>query len=98
MARSRTLTYDLTPRERAFNLFRGQKLNLIPNSFKFSLQQSSTFSTNYTVLRPTGSDTDSLVRRPSNPQRGINVTASTAMRPLPFVSMRYTFRSRATTG
>ena len=91
LARSRTLTYDLTPRERAFKLFRGTRLNLIPNSFKFSLQQSSTISTNYTVLRPRGSSTDSLVKRPSNPVRGINVTASAAMRPLPIVSMRYTF-------
>ena len=91
LSRSRTLTYDLVPRERAFKLFRGTRLNLIPNSFKFSLQQSSTISTNYTVLRPRGSVTDSLVKRPSNPVRGINVTASAAMRPLPIVSMRYTF-------
>jgi len=92
VSRARNISYDLAPRERAIKLFRGQSLNLVPNSLKFAIQQSSTSSTNYTVLRPRGSDTDSLVRRPSSPQRGLNVSASTALRPLSFVSVRYTYQ------
>ena len=87
--RSRSLSYDLSPRERTVPLWGRTRLNLLPTNLKFAVQHSNGRSTSYNVVRVAGED--SLVRRPVSVSQSMSVTASTALRPLSMVQMRYQF-------
>lgn len=87
--RSRNLAYDLSPRERSFPLWGRTRLNLMPTNLKFALQHSNGRATSYNVLRVNGAD--SLVRKPVSVSQSMNLTASTALRPLPILQLRYQF-------
>jgi hypothetical protein len=87
--RSRSLAYDLSPRERTVPLWGRTRLNLLPTNVKFAVQHSNGRSTSYNVVRTNGAD--SLVRRPVSVAQSMSVTASTALRPLNILQMRYQF-------
>jgi len=88
--RQQSVTYDLSPRERTIRLGNRTRLSYLPTNIKFAVQSGAGTAFGYNVLQVAGRD--SLVRRPSSVQRSMNVSASTALKPLPILNVRYTYQ------
>jgi hypothetical protein len=87
--RTRTLQYDLSPRERPLGLWGKRRLNLVPTNLKFAVQHSSGSAIRYTVVRTAG--VDSLVQQPRSSNQSLSLNASTALKPLNMLQIRYSF-------
>src|SRR5262249_40960922 len=88
-SRQQSLKYEITPPDRTLPLIGRMRLSYLPRSAVFQVAASTTNSSAFNVLHLGA--VDSLVRRPTSKQRTMNVSASTALRPIPPLDVRYTY-------